>query len=273
MATLQQGTPTTEKAILEKAKEFFPPWTEILDNAFEKLRFKSEYVREHFSDAVLEVNAEAYEIFQRYELKAFPNLVVMWMDAHNERVEKMHKEAVNRSLSAKESLGDVLKGVVSSVLHEAFPMIRKFQTSVSQMRKKRAGETFQESIRRLLVMLDIACEKAKGEVEAELGHTDIVVPDIETATETPDKAIFMACQHTLAERWWAATPMATAGRRGYLLTIDSKLGLKKAKRMKKYNLVAYVPDSVKEKKDLKGLSWIRPLSSLPADLKSTSGRL
>lgn len=183
----------------------------------------------------------------------------------------MHRDAVNRSLDQKESLGDVLKGVVKDVLRNAFPMINKFQTSVNQMRKKRAGETFQESILRLLRKADIACEKAKGEVEADLGHTDIVVPDVKTAVEMPDKAIFMACQHTLAERWWAATPMATMGRRGYLITMDSKLGEKKANRMKKYNLVTFVPDSVKEKKELKGLPWIRPLSALPSDLKSTSG--
>jgi hypothetical protein len=118
--------------------------------------------------------------------------------------------------------------------------------------------------------IGISCEKAKGEIEAELGHTDLVVPNIKTAQSTPDRAFFMACQHTLAERWWSSTSMTTGGRRGYLITVDKRLGKKKANRLRKYNLVVFVRDDVKEKAALRNLPWVRKLSSLPDELSRTS---
>ena len=154
---------TQEKEILEEAKAIFPSWMSILDDAWDELnlRWTPDYVRDNFCAAVLDVNDKAYEIFKHYEIRAFPNLIGKWMDAHGSQIEKMHRDGVNRSLDGKESLGDVLKGVVKKVVHDSFPLIKTFQTSVAQMRKKRAGETFQESIRRLLSYIDISCEKAK----------------------------------------------------------------------------------------------------------------
>jgi hypothetical protein len=263
-----------DTALVKGAKDIFPPWTAILDSAWVQSEgdLTPRYVRENFSESVIRLNAKAYGIFQGYETKAFPNLIVKWMEAHGSEVERLHKEGVSRSLDGKESLGEVLREVVNKVVNQSFPTIRTFQTSVAQMKKKRGGETFQESIRRLLIHVGISCEKAKGSMEAELAHTDLVVPDIKTAIDYPDRAIFMACQHTLAERWWAATPMAASGKRGYIITLETRLGKDKAERMKKFHLVAYVPDAVKAKDTLKGMNWIRALSDLPRDLKSTSER-
>jgi hypothetical protein len=265
----------SDEAILQRAKTTFPAWTQILDNAFQQLggKLTKDYVRANFCAAMLEVEKTAYDLFSGYEAKAFPELVVMWYEEHSSEIDKAHEREVMESLRGRKPLGEALKAVVRDVIRDSFPLVRKFQTSVGQMRKKRGGETFQEIVRRLLNKIDIPCEKAKGEIEAELGHTDLVVPNITTAQSTPDRAVFMACQHTLAERWWSSTSMTTGGRRGYLITADKRLGRKKANRLKKYNLVVFVRDDVKEKAALSDLPWVRKLSSLPEELSRTSGRL
>jgi hypothetical protein len=261
----------SDETILQRAKAIFPAWTQILNDAFQRLEEKltKDYVRKNFCAAVLEIEKAAYELFSGYEAKAFPELVVMWYEAHSSEIDRAHEREVMESLRGTKPLGEALKSVVRDVIRDSFPLIRKFQTSVSQMRKKRGGETFQEIVLRLLNKIDISCEKAKGEIEADLGHTDLVVPNIETAQSTPDRAVFMACQHTLAERWWSSTSITAGGRRGYLITVDKRLGRKKADRLRKYNLVAFVRDDVKEKAALKGLPWIRKLSSLPEELSRT----
>ena len=257
-----------EKNLLKNAKKTFPPWTKILDDSFNDLNniLTKDYIKNNFCKSILTAEKKAYEKFSEYEARAFPDLVVMWYEAHSDDIDKQHQTVIMEALQGKQHLNAALKSVVRNVMHESYPTIREFQMSVSQMRKKRAGETFQEIILRLLQKSDVPCEKAKGSVEAELGHTDIVVPSVKTAIDTPDKAYFMACQRTLAERWWSSTSISKGGRRGYIVTIDKKISQPKAQRLREHNLVAYVRDDVKEHAHLKPMSWIRKLSDLPKDL-------
>ncbi len=240
----------------------------MLDAAFNELddKLTNSFVSRNFCRAILDVEEANYASFMESEAKAFPELVVAWMDAYGSQIQKMHRAALVGAIDGEGSLSNTLKDVVREVVRDSFPLIRQFQTTVVQMRKKRAGESFQEIVLRLLNRIDIPCQRAKGEVEAELGHTDLVVPDVKTARATPDKAIFMACQHTLAERWWANVGIASGGRRGYILTIDKRLGEKKANRLKKHNLIVYVRDDVKETDALNPMPWVRKLSDLPSDL-------
>lgn len=263
-----------EQEILKKAKNTFPSWIAILDGAFNDLNneLTKDYVSKNFCRSILAVEKKAYDKFSEYEAKAFPELVVMWYENHSADIDKQHQREIMESLNGKKLLNDALKAVVRNVIHQSYPTVREFQVSIGQMRKKRAGETFQEIVLRLLKKIDIPCEKAKGSIEAELGHTDIVVPSVYTAIEMPDKAYFMACQRTLAERWWSSTSISKGGRRGYILTIDKHISKPKAMRLKEHNLVAYVRDDVKAHDDLKTMAWIRKLSDLPSDLKLTSGR-
>jgi hypothetical protein len=263
-----------EENILKKAKKRIPSWTSILDSAFDNLNstLTKDYVSNNFCKSILKIEKKAYDTFSDYESKAFPELVVMWYENHSADIDRQHKKEIMGSLNGKKPLNDALKSVVRNVMHESYPTIREFQISIGQMRKKRAGETFQEIVLRLLKRIDIPCEKAKGNIEAELGHTDIVVPSVHTAIEMPDKAYFIACQRTLAERWWSSTSISKGGRRGYIVTIDKKLGKPKALRLKEHNLVAYVRDDVKSQENLKSMAWIRKLSDLPNDLKQTSKR-
>jgi len=107
------------------------------------------------------------------------------------------------SLQTDKSLGDALKAVVRNVMHESYRDNSEIPDKCkSDEKEKGRRDLLQEIILRLLsIRIDVPCQKAKGRrMEAELGHTDIVHPDLQTAIATPDKAIFIACQRTLAEK-------------------------------------------------------------------------
>lgn len=264
---------SAERQIAEEALAIFPPWSEVLDDAQRRLRsvLTKSFIDADFSRAVKALNEEAYDIFQAYEKKAWAYIISRWLETVGGDVRKMHEEAVMKAVRGDGKLGDILADVVGKVVSQSYPAVSAFETSVANMKKKRAGETFQESILRLLTQIEIPCEKAVGAKEADLRHTDICVPDIETAQSEADKAFFIGCQHTLAERWWGVTPMTKNGT-AYLITMDQRLRAPKAVRMNAEKLTVYVLDEEKRKEHLAGLPWVRSMSVLPRDLRSRTSR-
>lgn len=95
---------------------------------------------------------------------------------------------------------------------------------------------------------------------------DIVIPSIEIATKTPDRAIFLTCKRTLRERWKQEVPQARLNQRIYLITIDNDISESKAKEINEKGLIAFVRDDLVQNGPLKNLSWIRKLSDLPKEI-------
>jgi len=142
----------------------------------------------------------------------------------------------------------------------------EFERSASQMRKARAGQSLEIYMRKLFEMMKIPCEKPAGVEKDKLNRTDLVIPDKKTAFKQPDKAKFISIKTTLAERWKQVVPEQNRGWAVYLLTLDKKLTVKKAKEIDKSGIVLFVPDEVKSKKEIKDIDGIRKLSDLPEHL-------
>lgn len=106
-----------------------------------------------------------------------------------------------------------------------------------------------------------------GEAKEKLRRIDIVIPSIQIALKTPDRAIFLTCKRTLRERWRQEVPQASPNQRIYLLTIDEELSGNKAEETNQQGLITFVRDELKQSKDLRGLSWVRKLSDFPKALK------
>ncbi len=115
----------SDETILQRAKATFPAWTQILDDAFQRLgeKLTKDYVRGNFCAALLEVEETAYELFSGYETKAFPELVVMWYEAHSSEIDKAHEREVMESLRGTKPLGEALKSVVRDVIRDSFPLV------------------------------------------------------------------------------------------------------------------------------------------------------
>lgn len=254
--------------IITAAKSKIPSWSKILKECFESLEaeFTRESLIQNFSASIIKIEQLAYNTFQKYESIALSFLVVKWMEEHGREIRDLQKNGIIRSLSEDEPLLPNLKSIIGNILEKAFPVISKFQISTSQMRKKRAGETFQEIVASLLRKIDISCERVYSGNGDDFGHSNIVVPSVNVARMYPDRAIFIDCPHTLAERWWASTSIPQKGRTAYLVTLDNRISRKKAIRINEQGIVMFVPDHVAELDKLSDLPWVRKLSKLPEEL-------
>ena len=76
-------------AILERALDVFPSWTDILNDAERRLgsALDKSAVDTNFSKAVVSVNNRAYDIFQTYEKTAWATLIQNAKRAERRRTE------------------------------------------------------------------------------------------------------------------------------------------------------------------------------------------
>jgi hypothetical protein len=230
--------------VVQKAKEVIPPVNEILDKAISNLgiaNLQPNDILTNFADLTKKLESEAFKVYQEYEDVAFKTLT---------RLCRGEKALLNE----KET----------ELLVQA---TRELEFKAGQMRKARGGASFQKIIQRLLNLAGIRCEEPHTETKRLLRRIDLVSPSAEVAKNTPDKAIFLAVKRTLRERWKQAVPEQMKGARLYLVTMNGECPEGKAKEIKEAGMVAYVPNELKEQSHLRHKSWIRPLSSLPQDIK------
>lgn len=146
-------------------------------------------------------------------------------------------------------------------------MVQGLEKDLGNMRKARGGKTFEKILSRLLGLIEIEAVSPKGEAKKRLKRIDLVIPSIETALNTPDRAIFLTCKRTLRERWKQEVPQVGTNQRVYLLTIDDDLSESKAKEIEEKGLIAFVKDEIKEREGLRDKPWIRKFSDFPKELE------
>jgi hypothetical protein len=140
------------------------------------------------------------------------------------------------------------------------------------MRKSRGGLSFQRIVKHLLNKIGVPCEEPAKETRSILRKVDLVSPDAKTAKDTPDKAIFIAAKRTFRERWKEVVPEHMKGARIYVVSINSQCPESKADEMREVGIIAYVKDELKDQKHLKNKPWIRKLTDLPRDVRSSISR-
>jgi len=230
--------------LVAKAKQVIPSVDEILNEAINNLQLANlsqDKILQDFANLVRKLEAEAFKVYQQYEGQAFKTLIQL--------------------CRGKKTLLDEKK---VELLVQA---TRKLEFKAGQMRKARGGASFQKIVQRLLNLAGIPCEEPHRETRQLLKRIDLVSPSAEVAKGTPDKAIFLAVKRTLRERWKQAVPEQMKGARLYLVTMNGECPEGKAEEIKQAGMVAYVPDGLKKEDHLRQKSWIRPLSSLPKDIK------
>ncbi len=206
-------------------------------------------------------DAKATEIFREYERKALWKLAQSWLNTQKDEVKKKLK----KTLDQKD--WDKFVEKASQVFVEFGVLVQSLEKDLGNMRKARGGKTFEKVVLKLLKFINIKGEIPLGKAREELRRIDIVIPSIEIATETPDRAIFLTCKRTLRERWKQEVPQARLNQRIYLLTIDEDLSESKANEINQKGLIAFVRDEITKGQALQKMPWIRKLSDLPNELK------
>lgn len=245
--------------IIEQAKRSIPSLDNILEEALKDLN--EEELSSNFGEALLKVEKSATDIFKMYERNAMITLAKEWVKNQKEELKERLRGIV------EEEGWDKFVQKASELFSEFALLVQALEKDLGNMRKARGGRTFEKLVLKLLQALGIEGETPQGEAREKLGRIDIVIPSVEVALETPDRAFFLACKRTLRERWKQEVPIAQPNQRVYLITIDEELPERKAIEIKEKGLIAFVWDDLKEQEHLIDRPWIRKLSDLPKELR------
>jgi hypothetical protein len=247
--------------LITSAKAVIPSVDTILEQAWGKLELDRRQVKTKFGKVLVTMDIEATQIFRNYEKHALLKLAKKWLEKQEDNV----RRRLEKIVSQKGWENFVQEA--SQLFVEFGSLVQLLEKDLGNMRKARGGKTFEKVILRLLNFINIHGEKPTGKAKERLRRIDIVLPSIETALSTPDRAIFLTCKRTLRERWKQEVPQARLNQRIYLLTIDEELSESKAEEINEKGLIAFVQDESKRRAGLKEMAWIRRLSDLPKELQ------
>jgi hypothetical protein len=247
--------------LITSAKAVIPSVDTILEQAWGKLELNRRQVKTKFGKVLVTMDIEATQIFRNYEKQALLKLAKKWLEKQENNV----RRKLEKIVSQKGWENFVQEA--SQLFVEFGSLVQLLEKDLGNMRKARGGKTFEKVIIRLLNFINIQGEKPTGKAKERLRRIDIVLPSIEIALSTPDRAIFLTCKRTLRERWKQEVPQARPNQRIYLLTIDEELSESKAEEINEKGLIAFVQDKLKQKAELKEMAWIRKLSDLPKELQ------
>jgi hypothetical protein len=247
--------------LLKAAKKAIPSLDAILAEAVEKLRLNEGYVKERFGEVLVLLDGLATDIFRNYEKNAMLRLSKGWLTLQKDDIRRRLEEILDKNG------WDEFIDEASQLFVEFGGLVQRLEKDLGNMRKARGGRTFERMILNLLDFIGVSGEIPKGKAGEELKRIDIVIPSIDVASKTPDRAIFLTCKRTLRERWKQEVPQARLNQRIYLLTIDESLSGNKAKEIDEKGFIAFVRDDLKDSSHLNDMPWIRKLSDLPKELE------
>lgn len=116
--------------------------------------------------------------------------------------------------------------------------------SASQMRKSRAGRSFEFHMQRML-----KDGRVRHEEQIVLGgrRPDFVIPDVKTLNRKGD-ALILSLKTTLRERW-KQVGMEKFGSAVFLATVDDRVSSDVIAEMKRHGICLLVPESLKKSKE------------------------
>lgn len=247
--------------IISSAKRVIPSQDFILKEAWDNMGFNKDFIKSNFSQALVSIDEKATEIFRAYEKKALLELAKRWLNNQKEDI----KTKLKRIVSKKG--WDAFIDEASQIFAEFGTLVQSLEKDLGNMRKARGGKAFEKSVVKLLDSIGISNAIPTGRESEILRRIDIVIPSVDIALKTPDRAIFLTCKRTLRERWKQEVPQARPNQRIYLLTIDEELSESKAREINDKGLIAFIRDELKSRENLKEMPWIRSLNDLPKELK------
>jgi hypothetical protein len=250
-------------AVVEKAKEHIPSVEKILDEALCTLSLDRDFIFHCFGEALQRIDEQATEIYLKHERQAMEFIAQEWLE---QRREQLQQDWERLSSLLRENGWDAFKQEVMPVFIDFAQLVQRLEKDLGNMRKARGGLTFERAVEKLLSTIAIPCERPRGREAQKLERIDLVSPDVKTALNEPERAIFLTLKRTLRERWKQEVP-AAQGRRCWLLTLDPDITETKADEIHEKGLEAFVPEEVAVRVRQKGKIWVRSLDELPKSLR------
>jgi len=250
--TLLDLTENEIKLIIDHSLKVIPKPIEVFQEALASIsgsKLHPTYVRSHFSECISTTEHSAYDKFLGYQ--------------------KMAAKIVIEDFT-KQYRGRIDNEPLPNVLEVFMPLAMEFEKRASQMRKSRAGTTFEMITKFLFDRAGVESEITARSIRKKLHRMDIVVPNLQVALKTPDRAAFLSLKHTLRERWKSSLPDKDRNWVMFMITLDNDIAEDKALDMGEHDVILYIKDEIKAKPHLARKDWIRRLSDLPGELKRFS---
>ncbi|MFA0740790.1 MAG: hypothetical protein DFNUSKGM_000897 [Candidatus Fervidibacter sacchari] len=262
--------PSTDEwdAVVERAKKCIPSVEKILDEALTALSLDKDFIFCCFGEALQQIDDQATKIYLEYERQAMEFAAREWLE---QRREQLQQDWERLSALLREHGWDTFKQEVMPVFMDFAQLVQRLEKDLGNMRKARGGMTFERAVEKLLSTIAIPCGRPRErEAQRKLERIDLVSPDVKTALNEPEQAIFLTLKRTLRERWKQEVP-AAQGRHCWLLTIDPDISEAKADDIHHRGLKAFAPKKVAVQLRQKGKIWVRSLNELPKALRKALG--
>lgn len=246
--------------LIKETKKKIPSVDIILEEALKEIP-----KLEPFGKALKNLHDRADEIYHKYEEKALKYFAESWLENKKSKFVKVLKKDLYRSIYEED--WETVKKRFAEFFVDFAKDVQKIEKDLGNMRKARAGATFEKAVFILLKKFHIPCEIPKGNEKRELKNIDIVVPDIKTFREHPGRSVFLALKRTLRERWKEEVPAAKlAIERGghcWLITIDEDITDEK--------ITQILNEGIERIYSPVPIGKIYSLNNLPKDLKRIIG--
>jgi len=256
--TTERINPRIE-AIIDQAKQVIPNPKTLFEMAVLKVpqeKLRPEYIRLNFSEMIVLLEREAYGTYLEYESKVISPTIDAWISDNEAILEKIYRESNVQEFSRR-------------ICSDFWPVAKRLEFRLGQMRKSRAGHAFEMIMEKLLNDIGCRCQRPFKEGKKVLKRIDLVIPSQETALRRPDQAYFLSCKRTLRERWKQTIPERKPTWRVFIVTVDDELPEDKAREIDQLGIIAYVRDELKAQDHLRNKDWVRQLTDLPRDLGLT----
>jgi len=154
--------------IIDKAKAVIPSPIGVFKEATSRIpesQLQPDYVRTHFSEMIVELERLAYSIYLDYEKKAIEPVIQLWYDENRQTIARLRSELDEASYA-------------KSIASLFWPIAKRMEFRLGQMRKARAGRTFEFIVETLLKEAGGKCERPKGQRARKiLKRIDLVLPN------------------------------------------------------------------------------------------------
>ena len=197
----------TQSGFLKEIKDLWVPDTsEMGELALEKYEeengsLSDSEIRENFNEILKELFKLETQIYNEKEDQFIQNLMKDFIQDYYQDSDADSYPSTQELLEQLEHLyeeSDSFEQFFSKSFPRIYPLAGPVYYSASQGRKTRVGNTLENHLETLLRRLDYPVET---QVQLSGARIDLVLPNEDTFREEPSKAIFLACQTTLKDRF------------------------------------------------------------------------
>ncbi len=247
-------------------KDTIPSVEELFDQTVRDLGLEGRgqvYIREHFEDLLARIMKRGLELLERHQNEAQRKFLETMAGSHTE-LEAIAQRLINDVLRRQGLFMQRLSDLIEETMTE-MPPLTEFNSSISNMRKSRAGSMFTRAIRYLLSRCDIPSEVG-GKVT---GRLDVIIPNYQSWSHRPENGVLLELKAMHIRERWKTAHVETHSKRGpvWIVTLDTSFGRETADNIRNMGLHIYCP-AVMSREKFRGEAAVRPLNELIRDIES-----